>query len=107
MKFKCSVCKTEVEQFPWPWEYENMTGHFYALCKGCALEKMHDRFSQIKDVAFAKELIKNFFQQLRAKMIENKVENLECADGGFIFVGDALGTVDNGGESVSKPSQES
>src|SRR5258708_4215614 len=91
LKFNCMECKRPQVGIPWPHEYENLEGHYYALCQRCKMEHLRAKFAYIKDVALVKELIKHHIQELRAKLVLKRIENLE-AEGGLVFIGDALGT---------------
>lgn len=99
MIFYCKACKREVkcteesQEMPWPWEYENLEGHFYALCRACAMFQMNRKLSFSKNPFEAKEIITHHFKALRARMISKGIEYLE-AEGGLIYIGDTLGTVD-------------
>ena len=102
--FNCMVCKKAVQGIPWPHEYEYLTGHYYALCQPCKMEELHQKFSYTRDVAFARELIQHHFKELRAKLVTKKIEYLE-ADGGLVFIGDALGTSPDAGPEEPQPNR--
>ena len=99
MDFKCTACKQQIictpvnGQIPWPHEYENLQGHFYALCRSCAMQVLRPKLNFAANPAAAREIITHHFKTLRARMLSKGVKELEC-DGGIIYIGGAFG-VDN------------